>query len=78
MIFVYSRVSYLTYVPLQISCRVPLKGLNFNYLGASFYNNYWSYVYTGSPDHKMRDLRQVHFLNTNFTAICSQNFELSA
>ena len=24
MIFVYSRVSYLTYVSLQISCRVPL------------------------------------------------------
>ena len=24
MIFVYSRVSYMTYVPLQISCRVPL------------------------------------------------------
>ena len=24
MFFVYSRVSYLTYVPLQISCRLPL------------------------------------------------------
>ena len=25
MIFVYSRASYITYVPLQISCRVPLE-----------------------------------------------------
>ena len=25
MIYVYSRVSYLTYVLLQISCRVPLR-----------------------------------------------------
>ena len=39
MIFVYSRVSYLTYVSLQISCRVPLMmtySVNYGYAATDY------------------------------------------